>query len=131
MQGNINQFLSSEAFGVIGVSNNRQKFGNKVLRCYLQNHRTAYPIHPTEEIIEGVACLKNILELPPTVKSLSIITPPPITEKIIEHAIEKGLENIWMQPGAESAAAIQRCQKNNINVIYGGPCILVELGFID
>jgi hypothetical protein len=36
-----------------------------------------------------------------------------------------------MQPGAESAAAIQRCQKNNINVIYGGPCILVELGFID
>jgi hypothetical protein len=42
--GDVQKFLASKAFGVAGASNNRMKYGNKVLRCYLQNGRKAYPI---------------------------------------------------------------------------------------
>ncbi|ASQ47333.1 CoA-binding protein [Legionella clemsonensis] len=127
----INQFLSSNAYGVVGASSRRHKFGNKVLRCYLQNGKTAYPVNPGESMIEGIASVANVSDLPASVESISIITPAAVTEKIVEEAIRKGIKNIWMQPGAESEKAIERCKKSQVNVIAGGPCLLVELGFRD
>jgi len=32
----IDLFFQSKAFAVIGASSNREKYGNKVLRCYQQ-----------------------------------------------------------------------------------------------
>jgi predicted CoA-binding protein len=126
----IERFLQSKAFGVVGASKDRQKYGNKVLRCYLQQHKAVYPIHLSETTIEGVNCLQKIAELPAEVESLSIITPPPVTEKIVDQAIAgKHIKNIWMQPGAESEKAVENCKKHNINIIYGGPCLLVVLGY--
>ena len=34
--------------------------------------------------------------------------PPPVTEKIVQEALELGLTRVWMQPGAESPPAIER-----------------------
>ena len=129
IQEQIDQFLSAGAFGVVGASSNRQKFGNRVLRCYLQNGKRAIPVNPTEAEIEGLACVKNVEELPPEVKSISIITPPAVTEQLVPRAIAHGIENIWMQPGAESATAVKLCKENNVNVIADGSCILVVLGY--
>lgn len=129
MDPNIERFLAAKAFAVGGASKDPQKFGNKVLRCYIQNAKKVYPINPNEKMIENVPCVSKIADLPPEVESLSIVTPPPITEKLVEQAITKGIKNIWMQPGAESELAIQNCKMHHINVIAGGPCILVTLGF--
>lgn len=129
MDKDIETFLSSKAFAVAGASQDRNKFGNKVLRCYLQHHKKIFPINPHETMIEGIACVDSLANLPEEVQSLSIVTPPPITEKIVEQAIAKGVKNIWMQPGAESPAAIQNCLKHHVNIIARGPCLLVTLGF--
>ena len=125
----IAQFFASSAFGVVGASNNRQKYGNKVLRVYLQHQKKVYPVNPHEAVIEGLNAVPRIFELPPEVKSISIITPPQITQKIVLEAISHGIKNIWMQPGAENDEAISQCKDQAINVIAGGPCILVTLGF--
>jgi predicted CoA-binding protein len=125
----IQQFFTSKAYAVVGASTNRDKFGNKVLRCYLQQNKIVYPVNPRENKIENVACIHQIADLPDDVKSISIITPPSITEMIVDEAIKKGIQNIWMQPGAESETAIQHCKQHNINVIADGRCILVELSF--
>lgn len=129
MQDNIKHFFEAKAFAVVGASTQRHKIGNKVLRCYLQNNKTVYAVNPREVIIEGVQSFPSTLELPNTVESISIITPPVVTEIIVEQAICKGIKNIWMQPGAESDKALELCHTHQINVIAGGPCILVELGF--
>jgi predicted CoA-binding protein len=125
----IDRFLTSTTFGVVGASASRYKFGNKVLRCYLQKGYRAIPVNPNEREIEGIPCVAGIPDLPPEVKSISMITPPAVTEQLVPLAIEKGIANIWMQPGAESPAAVKLCQENNINVIADGTCILVVLGY--
>jgi predicted CoA-binding protein len=123
------KFFESKAFGVVGASANRDKYGNKVLRVYLQHNMKAIPVNPREKEIEGIPCVAGISDLPPEVKSISVITPPAVTEQVVEMAIAHGIENIWMQPGAESSVAIDKCRKNNINVIADGSCILVKVGF--
>lgn len=120
-------FLKSPAFGVVGASAKPEKYGNKVMRCYQQNHRTAIPVNPTTPEIEGVACVASVTDLPEEVASISVITPPNVTEQVVERAITKGIKNIWMQPGAQSDAAVAACKQAGINIIADGSCLLVEL----
>ncbi|MFO1405910.1 MAG: CoA-binding protein [Steroidobacteraceae bacterium] len=125
----VDRFLESPAYGVVGASPRRHKYGNKVLRCYLQNGRRAIPVNPREAEIEGVRCVASVLDLPPDVRSLSIITPPAVTEQVVEQAIRHGIEHLWMQPGAESEAAVEAARAAGLNVIADGSCVLVVLGY--
>lgn len=129
MTEKIKLFLAAEKFAVVGASADRSKYGNKVLRCYLMNGRVAIPVNPREKVIEGVAAVPSVEELPDDVNSISVITPPHITETVVAAAVAKGIKNIWMQPGAESKAAVQTCIEHGINVIADGSCILVVLGY--
>ena len=129
IQQQIDQFLASEAFGVVGASSKRHKYGNKVLRCYLQNGRRAIPVNPVEKEIEGEAVVASVADLPDAVQSLSLITPPQVSEKVVEEAVARGIRNIWMQPGAESPEAIAYCRQQGVNLIADGSCVLVVLGY--
>ncbi len=129
LQTSIEAFLGGEPFAVAGASTNRSKYGNKVLRCYLQNHRRAIPIHPREREVEEQACFREIADVPEPIHGLSIITPPAITEGIVDAALEAGIRHFWIQPGAEHGEAIERAEALGANVIHGGPCLLVVLGF--
>ncbi len=125
----IETFLAAKLFAVAGASSNRDKYGNKVLRCYLQHGHNAIPINPRAESIEGIACVASVADLPPEVESLSIITPPKITEQVVEAAITKGIKNLWMQPGAESPQAVAQATAAGLNVIADGSCLLVVMGY--
>jgi predicted CoA-binding protein len=127
----IDLFLTSTKFGVVGASTDRSKFGNKVLRCYLQHGKAVVPINPKEKTIEGVACVPSVSDLPTEVKSISVITPPEITERVVKDAITAGISNIWMQPGAASKHAVELCKNAGVNVIADGSCLLVVMGYHD
>ncbi|MBN2645055.1 MAG: CoA-binding protein [Desulfuromonadaceae bacterium] len=129
IQQKIDQFLSASCFAVAGASTNRDKYGNKCLRCYQQNQRKVIPINPRATEIEGIPCVGTVRDLPSDCTSLSVITPPKITEQVVQDALAAGVKNIWMQPGAQSAQAVEFCEENGINVIADGSCLLVVLHY--
>jgi predicted CoA-binding protein len=123
----IADFLAGKSFAVVGASTDRQKFGNKVLRCYMDHGYTVYPINPKVIEVEGLVAYKSLADLPELVHGISVVTPPAVTEQVISEAASLGITRVWMQPGAESAAAIEECMAKGMGVIAGGPCLLVEL----
>ncbi len=125
----LNQFLASPFIGVVGASVDRNKFGNKVLRCYQQNNYRAIPVHPKENQVEGLDCVASVVDLPEGTLSISMITPPQVTEKVVEQAVAFGIKNVWMQPGSESPVAVEYCEEHDLNVIADGCCVLVALGY--
>jgi predicted CoA-binding protein len=125
----IDKFLAAPAFAVFGASDDASKYGHKVYKCYLQHDRRAYPLNPKSPTVLGNPAFKGLSDLPEKVESISVITPPMVTEKIVKEAIENGVKNIWMQPGAESAAAVKEAEDAGLNVIHGGACVLVVLGY--
>jgi predicted CoA-binding protein len=125
------EFLAQSRFAVVGASTDRTKYGNKVLRCYLQHGRDAVPVNPKDAVVEGLAAVKSLAEIQPPPEAVSIITPPKVTEAVVEEAGKLGIKHLWMQPGAESDAAVARARAFGMNVIAGGPCLLVVLGFRD
>ena len=125
----IDDFLASGPYAVVGASRDRNKYGNKVLRCYLQHGLEVYPVNPNSPQVEGLECYPDLRSLPRSVRGVSVITPPEITERIIEAVPDAGASFVWMQPGAESEAAISRAEGLDVRVIARGPCLLVALGF--
>ncbi len=128
-QERIDRFLGGGPFAVVGASTNREKFGNMILRCYMEDDREVYPINPRAKEIEGLECFPDLASLPKKPHGISVITPSKITEAVVEEAAKAGIENIWMQPGAESERAVSRAEELGMNVIAGGPCLLVVMGF--
>ena len=127
----IQAFLAADSFAVVGASVDRSKYGNKVLRCYQQHVRTVHPINPRAEEVEGLKAYPTLAALPAPVPAISVITPPAITEQVVRDAAAAGVQHIWMQPGAESDAAIKAAEELGLSVIAGGPCLLVVMGYRD
>ncbi len=122
-------FFKIGPFAVIGASSNREKYGNKVLRCYQQHGLEVFPINPRATEIEGLKAYPSLEALPKQVQGISVITPPKITESVVQEAIRAGVKNIWMQPGAENPEAIRMAEAAGLSVIANGPCLLVVLGY--
>ena len=115
---------------MVGASTDRAKYGNKVLRCYLQKGKTpVHPVNPKDGTIEGLTAYRSLSEVPELPRAISIITPPPVTEAVVEEAARLGIRRLWMQPGAESRRALALAEQHGLECIAGGPCLLVVLGY--
>ena len=125
MPSNIDAFLAGSPHAVAGASRDRSKFGNKVLRNYLQRGMPVYAVNPScagPDGIEGVTTVATLADLPEPVHGLSIITPPTVTARIVEDAIAAGIGHLWMQPGAEDARAMSAKARRADLRTYASPC---------
>ncbi len=129
VQETITSFLESGPFAVVGASTDRSKYGNKVLRCYQQHGKEVYPINPKALEVEGQKAYPSLSSLPVKARAISVITPPAITEQVVREAAAAGVTHVWMQPGAESEAAVRAAEELGLSVIAGGACLLVVLGY--
>lgn len=129
VKARIDAFLAGAPHAVVGASADREKYGNKVLRVYMQRGRPVYPVNPRAPQIEGLEAFASLAALPQTPHGVSIVTPPAISEQVVEEAARQGIRHLWMQPGAESDQAVARAAALGLALIWGGPCILVVLGY--
>ena len=127
----VSDFLKEGPWAVAGASTLRDKYGNKVLRCYQQHGMKVYPLNPREPEVEGLKAYRTLADLPEKVAGLSLITPPAISEQVVKEAIAIGVKRLWFQPGAESPSAIAEAEAAGLEVIAWGPCLLVVIGYRD
>ncbi|KAJ2712235.1 hypothetical protein H4R19_002860 [Coemansia spiralis] len=121
------RFFASRAFAVAGASADRSKFGNKVLRWYLERGLAVTPVNPRASSIEGVECATTLAALGPDT-SVSVVTPPAATEQLMRDAARLGIRHLWLQPGSEPAGWQALATELGLETIGGGPCVLVEGG---
>jgi predicted CoA-binding protein len=68
---------------VIGASSNRNKFGNRAVRAFVQQGYTVVPINPHETEIEGLRAYASVLDVPGPIDMASIYVPPDVGERVI------------------------------------------------
>ena len=120
----INDFLSVKKLAIVGVSRNTKKFGNVVFKELKSKGYEVFPVNPNITDFNGEKCYPNLQTLAGKVEGAVLVVPPYITEKTVKEAASVGINNIWMQQGAESETAVSYCSENKINAVYG-ECILM------
>ena len=111
---------------VIGASNNRGKFGNRAVRAYRQQGYTVIPINTHEREVEGLVAFRSVLDVPGPIDMASFYVPPEIGEQVIDEIAQKGIAEVWLNPGSESDALIARARALAIQPIVA--CSIVALG---
>jgi len=119
--------LAAESFAVVGASRDPDKYGFLVYRSVKAAGKTVFPVNPRAAEVDGDHCYPSLSDLPQKPEVAVMVVPPPMTEAAVAECARLGIRQIWMQPGAESAAAIEACRENDIEVVAGGPCLMVLL----
>ena len=121
----IDDFVGRRVWAVVGASENTAKYGNRVFRSLHRSGYTVYPVNPAGGELEGVPMYPTLADLPEMPEVVDLVVPPQVTERIVREANELGLARIWMQPGAESEAAIEYCHEQGMQVVYDA-CAMVH-----
>jgi uncharacterized protein len=116
----------SKVVAVIGASSNRNKFGNRAVRAFRQQGYTVVPINPHEAEVEGLKTYASVLDVPGTIDMASMYVPPEIGEQVIGEIAQKGIAEVWLNPGAESDELIARARALHIQPIVA--CSIVAIG---
>ncbi len=121
----IPDFINRRTWAVVGATNNPRKYGNKILRDLRRAGYRVYAVNKTEKEIDGQPAYATLADLPEKPEVVDMVVPPDQTERVVKQCKALGLTRVWMQPGAESQAAIQYCLDNGIQVIHDA-CAMVE-----
>jgi len=118
-------FINRRVWAVVGVSQDRSKFGNRVFRTLREAGYVVYPVNPRGGEVEGVPVYPSLADLPERPEVVDMVVPPAVTEQVVKEAHRLGLTRIWMQPGSESEAAIAYCREHGLEVVYD-TCAMVH-----
>ncbi len=110
---------------VIGVSHREDKFGYKIFRDLLKAGFKVEGIHPLDGEILGKKIYRNLKGLAIVPDLVITVVSHEVTERVVEECRELGIKEIWMQPGSESEAAIQKAKAYGISLVSNA-CFMVN-----
>ncbi|HEY9687553.1 MAG TPA: CoA-binding protein [Coleofasciculaceae cyanobacterium] len=119
------EFPKYRKWAVIGVSEDREKYGNKIYRDLREAGYTVYAVNPKLETVEGDPCYSSVKTLPETPDVVDLVVPPKVAEQAIRDCLELGIKRVWFQPGSESDEAIRLAKDGDMEVVHDA-CIMIQ-----
>ncbi len=108
-----------QVVAVIGASTNRSKFGNKAVRAFLNRGYTVVPINQTEPIVEGLTAYRSVLDVPGPIDLASLYVPPKVGRVVLDEIAQKGIREVWLNPGTESPDVVERALALQVTPVIG------------
>jgi uncharacterized protein len=118
--------MAKRVVAVIGASADRSKYGNKAVRAYVAQGWKVYPIHPTAGEIEGLPVVRSILDISEHVHRATLYLPPAVGIKVLDEIARKRVDELFVNPGAESDELIDRARSLGLDPIAA--CSIVDIG---
>ena len=116
----------SKVVAVIGASSDRTKFGNKAVRAFARQGYTVVPIHPREQEVEDWKAYASVLDVPGAIDMATMYLPPSLGERVLEELAKKGIQEVWINPGAESPALVERARELGLRTMVA--CSILGIG---
>lgn len=116
----------AKVVAVVGASTDRRKFGNKALRAFLHRDYEVIPINPHHDEVEGLRTYPSVVDVPGPIDVATVYVPPEVGEQVIDEIARKGIREVWLNPGSESAHLIAHAQRLGIEPIVA--CSILAIG---
>ena len=120
----VQSFIEPKKFAFIGISRDPKKFSRMAWKELSEKGFEMYPVNPNMDELEGKPCYKSFSDLPAGITHAIIMTPKQQTAAVLQEAITHGINNVWIQQGAETDEAIALARQHNINFVQKA-CIMM------
>lgn len=125
MNNYVAEFPKYRKWAVVGVSEDREKYGNKIYRDLRDAGYQVFAINPKLTTVEGDPCYASLKDLPEVPDVVDLVVPPSVSLKTVEDCLAVGAKRIWFQPGSESDEAVKKAQDGGMEVVYDA-CIMIQ-----
>ena len=119
--------LKDKIIVVAGVSEREEKFGHRIFRDLRAAGFKVFGINPRGGELLGEKIYRDLKEVPVVPDLVITVVPSQVTERIVEECFELGVKEVWMQPGSDSQAAIDKAREYGITVTHNA-CFMVNHG---
>ena len=116
----------SKTVAVIGASSHRHKYGNKALRAFAKQGYSVIAVNPNESEVEGYRTYPSVLDVPGEIDMATVYVQPDVAVRIIEELAQKGVPEVWLNPGADGPAVLRRARELGVNTIQA--CSIMAIG---
>ncbi|MBI3050674.1 MAG: CoA-binding protein [Acidobacteria bacterium] len=116
----------SKTVAVVGASRDRRKFGNKALRAFQEEGHRVIPINPHEEAVEDIPAYPSVLDVPGPIDMATVYVQPEVGVRLLREFEQKGIPEIWINPGADSPELLAEAKRLNLTIITA--CSIVAIG---
>jgi predicted CoA-binding protein len=116
----------SRRVAIVGASSNRNKYGNKALRAFERQGYTVLAINPNETEVEGHRTYGSVLDVPGPIDMATVYVPPTEGIRVIEEIVQKGIDEVWLNPGADGYEVVARARELGLNPIQA--CSILAIG---
>ena len=117
------EFVSGKRLAVVGVSRTRG-FANDIYRHLKESGYTVFPVNDGADEVGGEKCYRRLDDVPEPVDGVVIVVKPERSEGVVADCARLGIKRVWLQQGAESEAALARCQEAGITAVHHA-CVLM------
>ncbi|HAT72141.1 MAG TPA: CoA-binding protein [Elusimicrobia bacterium] len=108
---------------VVGVSDDASKYGHKIFRDLLKAGYPVKGVNPRGGFVLGNNIYKSLSEIEGKPELVITVVPPAATVEVVEECNKLGVKNVWMQPGSESAEALEKAKTYGIKTVTA--CFMV------
>lgn len=118
MKNEKTDFWSGKNYAVVGVSDNKWKFGNTIFKEMKKRNYKLFPVNRSLTLFADQMCYKNLSEISDPLDGVIIITGPEGAKSATRECINLGIKRVWLYPGSKCDEAIKLAQENEIELIY-------------
>ncbi|MFC1598557.1 CoA-binding protein [Patescibacteria group bacterium] len=112
-------------YAIVGATQNKEKYGYKVLVDLKDKGYKVIPINPNYEEVAGEPCYPDLISLNERPDVVVLVVGEKNAEKVVQDCVDLDLNRIWFQPGSEYDKAVQLAEKSGFNTVIG-ECIMIQ-----
>lgn len=118
MVSNREQFFEKQVYAVVGNSK-AASFPVLTYKGLKASGKTAYPVDPGVDEIEGDKTFKDLASIPATVDGVILEVPKEETRDWVGKAADIGVKDVWVHMQRETDEAITLAKERGINLRTG------------
>ncbi len=119
----VDGFLKHKRLAMVGVSRDPKDFSRGLFRDLRRRGYDMVAVNPQLAELEGEKCFARVRDITPPVDGALLMTPPRVTEDIVQECAAVGIRRVWMHrgggTGAVSEQAIEFCRQKGMRVVAG------------
>ena len=114
-------------YAVMGVSlTDPSKYGTRIFKDLRAADYNVFAVNPKGGELFGAPVYKTLADIPAEIYGVIMVLPPAALDAAVQQCIDRGVKEIWFQPGARDAAARDKAQAAGIETIES--CFMVANG---
>jgi predicted CoA-binding protein len=113
----VQKLLAMDTWAVVGLSNDQSRAAYDIARFLQDKGKRIVPVHPSAPVVHGEQGYPTLADIPFDVDVVDCFVRSELVGPVVDQAVEKGAQGVWMQLGVVDRAAGRRAEDAGLVVV--------------